>query len=216
MLPVKLLLAFASCSFAWLDHAYRIPDDHILWGPMGKPRGTSQHVRRATSSESSSASKATNTAFTGISSSKASSPGSSAASSTKVPDASCTNGPLTRACWGNGFSIATDFDEKWPNTGRTLTFNWEITNTTCDPDGNGPRVCLLVNNQYPGPTIIANWGDTIVVNVKNSMPNNGTSIHWHGIRQLNTVTQDGVNGITECPLAPGDSKTYTFLATQFG
>lgn len=48
------------------------------------------------------------------------------------------------------------------------------------------------------------------------MGDNGTSIHWHGIRQLNTNTQDGVNGITECPLAPGDSKTYTFVATQFG
>lgn len=27
---------------------------------------------------------------------------------------------------------------------------------------------------------------------------------------------DGVDGITECPLAPGDTKTYTFQATQFG
>lgn len=27
---------------------------------------------------------------------------------------------------------------------------------------------------------------------------------------------DGTNGITECPLAPGDSTTYTFLATQYG
>lgn len=27
---------------------------------------------------------------------------------------------------------------------------------------------------------------------------------------------DGTNGITECPIAPGASKTYTFLLTQFG
>lgn len=40
--------------------------------------------------------------------------------------------------------------------------------------------------------------------------------HRHGIRQLNTNTQDGVPGITECPLAPGDSKVYTFMATQYG
>lgn len=25
-----------------------------------------------------------------------------------------------------------------------------------------------------------------------------TSIHWHGIRQVNTNEEDGVNGITEC------------------
>ncbi|KAF2808429.1 uncharacterized protein BDZ99DRAFT_464310, partial [Mytilinidion resinicola] len=75
---------------------------------------------------------------------------------------------------------------------------------------------MLINNQFPGPTIIADWGDTLVVNVKNSLQNNGTSIHWHGIRQLNSCQNDGVNGVTECPIAPGETKTYTFKATQFG
>ncbi|KAL1591751.1 laccase, multicopper oxidase, benzenediol:oxygen oxidorectuctase [Paraconiothyrium brasiliense] len=56
----------------------------------------------------------------------------------------------------------------------------------------------------------------ISVTLKNSIQNNGTGIHWHGIRQLGTCPQDGVPGITECPLAPGDTKTYTFKATQFG
>jgi FtsP/CotA-like multicopper oxidase with cupredoxin domain len=28
--------------------------------------------------------------------------------------------------------------------------------------------------------------------------------------------QDGVNGITECPIAPGASKVYKFKATQYG
>lgn len=45
---------------------------------------------------------------------------------------------------------------------------------------------------------------------------NSTSIHWHGIRQLNNNLQDGVNGVTECPIPPGASKTYTFLAEQYG
>lgn len=56
----------------------------------------------------------------------------------------------------------------------------------------------------------------IQVTVKNSLQHNGTGIHWHGIRQLNTCTEDGVPGITECPLAPGDTKTYLFQATQHG
>ena len=56
----------------------------------------------------------------------------------------------------------------------------------------------------------------IQVNLKNNLRDNGTGIHFHGIRQLGTCPQDGVGGITECPLAPGDSKTYTFKATQFG
>lgn len=42
------------------------------------------------------------------------------------------------------------------NTTLYAQYTFEITNTTCDPDGgigNGGRVCLLVNGQYPGPTI---------------------------------------------------------------
>ena len=30
------------------------------------------------------------------------------------------------------------------------------------------------------------------------MKDNGTGIHWHGMRQLGTVGEDGVPGITEC------------------
>jgi hypothetical protein len=48
------------------------------------------------------------------------------------------------------------------------------------------------------------------------MTNNGTGLHWHGIRQWHTPSQDGVPGITECPLAPGDTKVYEFQATQVG
>src|SRR3569833_1734123 len=43
-----------------------------------------------------------------------------------------------------------------------------------------------------------------------------TAIHWHGIRQLNTNLHDGANGVTECPIPPGGSKTYSFLAHQYG
>ncbi len=44
----------------------------------------------------------------------------------------------------------------------------------------------------------ADWGDTLSITVKNSMQNNGTGVHWHGIRQLGSVGMDGTNGITEC------------------
>lgn len=56
----------------------------------------------------------------------------------------------------------------------------------------------------------------VKVNLVNQMQNNGTSMHWHGIRQLNTNDQDGVNGLTECPLPPGQTRTYMWQATQYG
>ncbi|KAF2466250.1 uncharacterized protein BDR25DRAFT_293639 [Lindgomyces ingoldianus] len=130
-------------------------------------------------------------------------------------DYGCSHGPKTRSCWNNGFSISTDMDEKWPNTGKVVTYELEITNTTGSPDGLS-RPMFLINGQYPGPTIVADWGDTLSITVKNSLANNGTSIHWHGLRQLGTNQMDGTNGITECPIAPGQSKTYTFKATQYG
>jgi len=75
---------------------------------------------------------------------------------------------------------------------------------------------MVFNGQYPGPPIVADWGDTIQITVKNSLPNNGTSIHWHGLRQLHSNQMDGTNGITECPIAPGQTKVYTFKATAYG
>ncbi|KAK7748709.1 hypothetical protein SLS53_000731 [Cytospora paraplurivora] len=36
------------------------------------------------------------------------------------------------------------------------------------------------------------------------------------MRQLNTSDQDGVPGVTQCPIAPGESLTYSFRATQYG
>lgn len=62
-------------------------------------------------------------------------------------DAACTNGPNTRACWKNGFSIATDFDAKLPPEGKTIIYDLEITNTTMAPDGF-ERLIMAVNGQY--------------------------------------------------------------------
>lgn len=108
--------------------AEKIPANQYLWGPQGPP--TTIEKRQATS--------ATPTA-----------------TSTRAADGACTNAPLTRQCWSNGFSAATDFDAKWPSTGKTVTANLEITNGTCNPDGNGAKPCQLFNGVYPGPTITA-------------------------------------------------------------
>lgn len=137
------------------------------------------------------------------------------ATSTRVADSACTNGPFSRACWQAGYSIATDFDNKTPPNGRERVFDLEITNTTMAPDGF-ERLVMAINGQYPGPTLEANWGDTMVVNVKNSLQHNGTSIHWHGVRMLNSCEHDGVNGVTECPIPPGGTIQYRFRCTQHG
>ncbi|KXJ94871.1 Cupredoxin [Microdochium bolleyi] len=138
----------------------------------------------------------------------------SVSSSVESPAGSC-NTPSNRNCWTDGFDIKTDYEKKAPE-GVIRDFYLEVTNTTIAPDGyRVPR--MLFNGTYPGPTLEGNWGDTFRITVKNSLENlNGTSIHWHGIRQLNTNWMDGVSGVTECPTPPGESFTYVWKAEQYG
>ncbi|KAI0409406.1 putative extracellular dihydrogeodin oxidase/laccase, partial [Xylaria palmicola] len=126
----------------------------------------------------------------------------------------CTNSAEDRTCWGD-YDIDTNWYEDGPDTGVVREYWFDITNTTAAPDGV-ERVVLSVNGSVPGPTIIADWGDTIVVHVTNSMENNGTGLHFHGVRQNYTNQNDGVPSMTQCPIAPGDSYTYTWKATQYG
>lgn len=74
----------------------------------------------------------------------------------------------------------------------------------------------VVNGQYPGPTLVADWGDMIEVTVYNRLKTNGTDMHWHGFRQLGSNEMDGSPGVTECPIPPGGKKVYRFRATQYG
>jgi FtsP/CotA-like multicopper oxidase with cupredoxin domain len=68
-----------------------------------------------------------------------------------------------------------------PDTGVTRSFNWTIRRATGAPDGV-QKPMILVNDQFPGPSIEANWGDMIQVTVTNEItgPDEGTQIHWHG------------------------------------
>lgn len=64
--------------------------------------------------------------------------------------------------------------------------------------------------------IEANWGDTIIINYTNGLTTNGTTLHFHGMRQYNSNEMDGVASVTQCPLAPGQSMQYSFTADNYG
>ncbi|XP_044716387.1 multicopper oxidase domain-containing protein [Hirsutella rhossiliensis] len=127
------------------------------------------------------------------------------------------NTATTRSEWCGSFSIDTDYTSQAPDTGVTREYWLDISDVIIAPDGV-PRTAMAVNGSMPGPTIFADWGDTVIVHVTNSLytSKNGTSIHFHGIRQLFTNQNDGVPSITECPTAVGKSTTYTWRALQYG
>jgi FtsP/CotA-like multicopper oxidase with cupredoxin domain len=56
----------------------------------------------------------------------------------------------------------------------------------------------------------------IEVEVENKLPDEGTSIHWHGLLQKDSPWMDGVPSVSQCPIAPSKSFTYRFKADQFG
>lgn len=45
------------------------------------------------------------------------------------------------------------------------------------------RAVVVVNRQLPGPSIDVCKDDTVIVDVKNSLLGESTTIHWHGLHQ---------------------------------
>jgi hypothetical protein len=71
----------------------------------------------------------------------------------------CTNSASDRSCWGD-YDISTNYYDEVPDTGVTREYWFNVQNGTAAPDGVD-RIVLTVNGSIPGPTIIADWGDTV-------------------------------------------------------
>ncbi len=69
------------------------------------------------------------------------------------------------------------------------------------------------NGTVPGPLIHVTEGDKVRVVLKNELPE-PTTIHWHGIQVPNSM--DGVPGITQEVVQPGETFTYEFTAKPAG
>ncbi len=69
------------------------------------------------------------------------------------------------------------------------------------------------NGQHPGPFIHAAQGSTVVVRVTNRIEG-PTTVHWHGLRLDNRF--DGVPGLTQAPIQPGESFTYELKVPDAG
>ncbi len=65
----------------------------------------------------------------------------------------------------------------------------------------------------PGPEIRLRAGDRLRVELDNELPDD-TTIHWHGLAPPNRM--DGVPGLTQDPVAPGERFTYEFQTPTAG
>ncbi len=73
--------------------------------------------------------------------------------------------------------------------------------------------CWGYNGTTPGPTIEAVEGDRIRILVTNTLPEH-TTIHWHGL--LLPSGMDGVGGLSQPQIGPGETYAYEFTLRQHG
>lgn len=122
----------------------------------------------------------------------------SPAPQTGVPDATETSG-------GQPLAHAVDGDT-WVFELTAQPVKWEIL--------PGTRVTAWsYNGTVPGPEIRVPYGQKVKVLLKNELPE-PTTVHWHGIAVPNAM--DGVPDVTQKPIAPGETFTYSFRAVPAG
>ena len=69
------------------------------------------------------------------------------------------------------------------------------------------------NGTVPGPMIRVTEGDRVRINFTNNLPE-PTTLHWHGLNVPNAM--DGVPGVTQEAVQPGETFVYEFEARPVG
>ncbi|MDP3220905.1 MAG: copper oxidase [Deltaproteobacteria bacterium] len=73
--------------------------------------------------------------------------------------------------------------------------------------------CWGYNGSTPGPTIEGVEGDRVRIYVTNRLPE-PTTVHWHGLIVPNGM--DGVSGLNQSPIPPGETYVYEFTLRHAG
>ncbi|MFF4894453.1 multicopper oxidase family protein [Micromonospora chersina] len=86
--------------------------------------------------------------------------------------------------------------------------------TTVRLSSGGEIDAWTYNGEVPGPAITAIQGDLIDVRLRNDDIEGGVSLHWHGYDV--PCGEDGVPGLTQLAVEPGEEFVYRFRAEQVG
>jgi FtsP/CotA-like multicopper oxidase with cupredoxin domain len=73
---------------------------------------------------------------------------------------------------------------------------------------------FTLNGTSPGPALRVHQGDLVQVTLTNVDVPDGVTLHWHGVDVPNA--EDGVAGVTQDAVAPGQDYVYRFLAEDAG
>ncbi len=128
------------------------------------------------------------------------------------------------------FASSSDMDQKKLPYTPVITPNGSTLPWTLDEDGSkvfrltvdeckneiAPGMVInawCYNGQTPGPTFEVVEGDQVKIYVTNQLPEQ-TAVHWHGVLLPNGM--DGVSGLTQKQIEPGETFLYEFTLKQHG
>ncbi len=112
----------------------------------------------------------------------------------------------------SGVSVAT---LRGPRTGGPIVrFRLTAKHATIRLASGRTIEALTFNGRSPGPELRVHEGDLVEVTLFNKDVEDGVTIHWHGVDVPDA--EDGVAGVTQDAVEPGQSYTYRFLASQVG
>ena len=80
--------------------------------------------------------------------------------------------------------------------------------------GGKTLIVNTVNGNVKGPAIHVRRGEKVSVLLTNDLPDHGVSLHWHGFEMRGVPHFDGVVGVTQCAVAPGESFIYEFVVDE--
>lgn len=119
---------------------------------------------------------------------------------------------------GTGLAL-TPWLQSWPARARESDASGDIRITAAPgrtrlvgPDRPETEVWAY-NNTVPGPVVRLRQGEPARLVVENRLDED-TTVHWHGIRLPNAM--DGVPGLTQPPIKPGETFVYEFIPPDAG
>ena len=98
-------------------------------------------------------------------------------------------------------------------TGQVRTFDLVAQPTQWEVLPGVTTEALSYSGEVPGPTIRVTEGDTLRVTLRNEL-DEPTTILCHGLHVPNAM--DGVPGVTQAPVMPGEAFTYEFVVSHAG
>ncbi|HLW67141.1 MAG TPA: copper oxidase [Gemmataceae bacterium] len=97
--------------------------------------------------------------------------------------------------------------------GEVKVFHLHATPTRCEFLPGAWMNVWGFNDSMPGPTLEATEGDRVRITFYNMLPE-PTILHLHGLELPNRI--DGVHGVTQDPIQPGEMAVYEFTLHQHG